>query len=179
MNIPLKKVSRQDNILNIKTLWQLNRKLNNRKDSFLHRRNKILLTLISLPINNIVEYFNYNEMKEKHSEYCPLYLKNQICHEVNLKYLNCFGCMCPYYKLEISIDPETELYKLGQCLIKSNFGFYKQTTTKDNNKAPYLILNCLNCSIPHQHTFVRKYIELEKFKFLKTSQNLYITNNIV
>jgi hypothetical protein len=168
MNIPLIKENKASNEMNLKLLWQVRRKLYARKEAQLYQQKKILLDIIDIPVNDIVEYFNYLQMKDKHTEFCPLYSKNQTCHKMDLQDLNCFGCMCPNYLLEIGFDQQTGLYKLGYCKLKTKHGFYKRTTIKDEDKAPFLILNCLNCFVPHQTPFVLKYIKKEILKLQST-----------
>lgn len=78
----------------------------------------------------------------KHGITCPLREQNKTCHDIPLSKINCTGCYCPNYMIEISKDEDSGFYKIGICAVGSKFGVYK---IKEN----YLILSCAKCIIPH------------------------------
>lgn len=130
-----------------------------KKQDFIIEIEKILLKIIRLDIAEITKKFSFKNMQTEYPEFCPMFTKDKPCHEMPPEELNCYNCYCPDYKLEITFDEEKNLYKLGICSIKSKFGFYKLTKTRNENPKNYLILNCINCKIPHSKIFTKKILE--------------------
>lgn len=155
--MPERKNQKQN--INFQDLWEIKQKLISRKDFIAFKLNKKLKELKEFDIKKIAEMFTYENMQASNKDFCALYKANNTCHEVNHQDLNCYGCYCPNYKAEICFDKDLELYKAGICSIKSKFGFYKKTQTKDEHKKDFLILNCVNCLVPHKKNFVQKIIE--------------------
>jgi Zn-finger protein len=112
--------------------WQLAHK---------EKKEKILKKLLNFSKDEIIQYFTFENMKEKELDFCLLYKQNKKCH--NLKDLNCYFCACPYFKVE---------KHKTLCLINSRFAKYK----KDKNG--YISLSCIDCKIPHNKNFVKKQI---------------------
>ena len=110
--------------LTFKDLWEIKSRITAQRDLF--------LTRVKQGINV--------------SDFCPLYTQNKTCHDIALSKINCQGCYCPNYMIEVALDNHSGLYKIGICSINSKFGIYKQ---KEN----YLILNCSQCKIPHYENF--------------------------
>jgi len=147
-------------------LWKIKTRIAASRDTAAHKRNLKLLELKDLSIDEIIEKFTFKVMCEENKEFCALLVRKKPCHEMNAEDLNCYSCMCQNYKLEIGFDKEQNLYKIGFCQANSKFGFYKATHTKEENPKNYLILNCINCNIPHNKVFIKGKIEQDIKKFL-------------
>jgi len=100
---------------------------------FEEKRAKIISKLKDKTIIEIIDYFEYDNMKEKEPDFCPLYKIGEKCHD--LEYLNCFFCACPFYKI----------YK---CEINSKFAIQIETKR---------VIDCSNCPVPHRKQFVYHY----------------------
>ena len=96
----------------------------------------------------IIEYFDFENMVESEIDFCPLYLKNQKCHE--MEKLNCYLCACPNFRFNDEgiekVDSKTQ-YSL--CSIDS----------KDGRQGVYgekIHQDCSSCSVPHHLSYVEK-----------------------
>jgi Zn-finger protein len=99
------------------------------------KRQKIVSKLSHLSIDEIIDYFDYDNMVAKEKDFCPLY-KNQIkCH--NLSKLNCYLCACPYFRF-------TD--KKSYCIIDSKYA--KKLVDKNG----YEHLDCSDCTFNHTIT---------------------------
>ncbi len=136
------------------------------KENILFKRNKVLERLQYLTIEQLVERFSFKSMQQEFKDFCPMLEKGQVCHNMSLDSLNCYGCACPKFNVEIDIDTQTGLYKLGMCQVNSRDGYYKKIYIKDEKTKPFLILilDCSNCNIPHDKSFIANVIlkDLEK-----------------
>ncbi|MGM0533404.1 MAG: hypothetical protein ACQERK_02795 [Campylobacterota bacterium] len=102
----------------------------------------------------IITYFEYENIALSQPGFCPLFAQNKKCH--NLKYLNCFFCGCPYF-----IFAKEEGAKIqSRCAINARFGVQKSY----NNQ---LHLDCSDCNIPHTYQFVRKNFTYNWFSVMK------------
>jgi len=77
--------------------------------------------------------FAYPDLKSQYPDFCPLFKKNKICHDMNPLKLNCWDCFCPHYDRYF-----TNGKLIGKCQINSKDGKYT------NN-----IWDCSNCLKPH------------------------------
>jgi len=89
----------------------------------------------------VVDYFNYDNMITHEPDFCPLYAQGKKCHDVN--YLNCYLCACPHFNYS-----DDSLYQKGtksifsECTINSRFA---SEFEYENN----VHCNCAACTIPH------------------------------
>jgi Zn-finger protein len=107
-------------------------------DHYLKHKN-IMAKLKHLPKEEIIQYFDFENMKEKEKDFCLLYGLNKKCHDI--KSLNCYMCACPYFRLE-----DTHSY----CAINSRFATFMKDDTGFNH------LDCTNCFIPHKVSYIKK-----------------------
>lgn len=156
-----------NSIANCDDIKAIKAKIKLHQDKLITNRNLKLKTLKNLEINEIIKHFTFDIMKTEHQEFCSMLAKNKPCHDLSPDTLNCFGCMCPNYKLESSFNREKQLYQIGLCNEKSVTGFYKLTNIKTSPEKKYLIWNCSNCKIPHNLDFIKILIEneLKKLKY--------------
>ena len=145
-------------IAGFKELWEVKNRIISHKDFITYKLNKRLQKLKSFEIDEIVENFSFKTMKRTYKDFCIFYEKDRTCHDMKPKDLNCYGCFCPNYKVEISFDKKQGLYKIGTCSVKSKFGYYKQTKTRGDIKKDFLVLSCANCTVPHRRVFIKKLI---------------------
>ena len=103
------------------------------------KQNAILLQIAHLDKNEIIEYFDFENMRKFHEDFCPLYLTNTKCHDI--KELNCYLCGCPYFEV-------TE--RKSYCSIGAKDG--KTFIALDG----YVHQDCSNCTIPHTRGFITK-----------------------
>lgn len=115
----------------------------------------VLRKLKDKSTEEIIEYFQYKNMKINEPLYCELYALGEVCHD--MENLNCFLCACPHFLgQDTPLYIERGTYIMSTCTIKSRFrGAF--TYNKDDKK--YQQCDCSNCHIPHKHSFVRKFIK--------------------
>lgn len=119
------------------------------------KHKKIIEKLHFLSDNEIIEYFDFNNMVKNEIDFCPLYKENKKCHDVEK--LNCYLCACPLFRLSTM---------KSSCVINSRFG--GEFKTDDG----FIHQDCTNCDIPHKVSYVRKNFSKdwgEIMKFVKIS----------
>jgi len=107
----------------------------------------------------IIEYFDFENMKEKEIEFCPLYAKNKKCHDIES--LNCYLCACPNFRFSDKgikkIEDKTEF---SYCAIES----------KDGRQGVYgekIHQDCSKCQVPHTKEYVTKHFDLDWQKIMQ------------
>ena len=107
----------------------------------------------------IIEYFDFENMKKEEYDFCPLYAKNKKCHD--MEKLNCYLCACPNFRFDDEgiqkIKTKTQ-YSL--CDIKS----------KDGRQGVYgekIHQDCSKCGVPHHQDYVKKHFDLDWKKIMQ------------
>lgn len=127
------------------------------KQGKLHK--EIIKKLQGKNINEIIEYFSYDNMKKNEPEFCPLYKDNKKCHDI--KNLNCYLCACPNFRFKdegVKKQEGKTLY--SYCNIESKNG--SQYIGED-----YIHQNCSGCVIPHKEKYIKRNFSKNWFKIMK------------
>ena len=110
----------------------------------------------------IIDYFDFENMKHKEEEFCPLYAKNKKCHDMDS--LNCYLCACPNFRFnDEGIEKVEEKTKYSYCSIESKdgrVGVYGEKIHQD----------CSGCGVPHHRSYVEKHFDLDWKKMMKQCQ---------
>jgi Zn-finger protein len=101
----------------------------------------IIDKLTHLSDDEIIEYFNFDNMVINEPDFCPLYKDNKKCH--NIDNLNCYLCGCPNFRLDD---------KKSTCNIDSKYG--GKIVSK---KTGFIHQDCSKCTVPHNKLYVKKY----------------------
>lgn len=98
----------------------------------------------------VIEYFNYENMKEKQPNFCLLYTENKKCHD--MPNLNCFLCGCPHFRSsDDGLYHNESITFMSTCSIKSQYmGFFISEEAKEAH------LDCSACKLPHTKGFISK-----------------------
>jgi len=122
---------------------------------------KIIEKLLAkgLDKTQIIEYFDFENMKEKEPDFCPLYKDDKKCHEMTK--LNCYLCSCPHFR-----------YKDGGIkLVSDKMQFsYCDIDAKNGNQgvcADTIHQDCSKCHIPHTAKYVSKHFDLDWANIMK------------
>ncbi len=105
----------------------------------------------------IVEYFDFDNMVENEIDFCPLYRDNKKCHEMSS--LNCYLCACPNFRFnDEGLGSYNEIKIVSKCNI--------------NNGEELVIANvmhhdCSNCRVPHYKEYVLKNFSLDWREIMK------------
>ena len=101
----------------------------------------------------IIEYFDFENMLQSEPEFCPLYAENKKCHD--MQKLNCYLCACPNFRFD-----DTGIQK-----IKKNIQYsFCDIESKDGKQGIYgdkIHQDCSKCGVPHHRSYVEKHFDLE------------------
>lgn len=105
------------------------------------KHKKIVEKLSHLTDDEIIEYFDFENMKVKEKDFCIMYQKDQKCHD--MENLNCYLCACPNFRVE---------EKKSFCSIDSKDG----GTIEHNG---FIHQDCSKCTVPHKKNYVKKHFD--------------------
>ena len=129
--------------------------------------NKLLSNGLSR--DEIIAYFDFENMVKNESDFCPLYRERnedgtlgKKCHD--LESLNCYLCACPNFRFDdegVAQDGEKTIFSL--CSIDSKDGvqgIYGDAIHQD----------CSNCSVPHHVSYIKKHYDEDWTKIMQESK---------
>ena len=100
----------------------------------------------------IIDYFEFDNMVKNEKDFCLLYTEAKKCHDT--PYLNCYFCACPYFRFAdtgIKKVEEKTLYSL--CAIDAKDG-------KTGIYGDAMHQDCSACLVPHTKQYVTKKFDL-------------------
>ena len=107
----------------------------------------------------IVDYFDFENMKKTEIDFCPLYAQNKKCHD--MESLNCYLCSCPNFRFsDAGLKKIDDATQYSFCSIDSKDG--KQGVYGDA-----IHQDCSKCSVPHHRSYVLKHFNLDWSKIMK------------
>ena len=110
----------------------------------------------------IIDYFDFENMKEKELAFCPLYAKNKKCHD--MESLNCYLCACPNFRFnDEGIKKIADKTQYSYCNIDS----------KDGRQGVYgekIHQDCSKCPVPHTKEYVGKHFDLEWLNIMQDTR---------
>lgn len=107
----------------------------------------------------IIDYFDFDNMVKEENDFCPLYKEPKKCHD--MKRLNCYLCACPHFRF----DDE------GIKKVKQNTQYsFCSIDSKDGEQGVYgneIHQDCSKCGAPHHRAYVEKNFDLDWRKAMK------------
>ncbi|MFA6137898.1 MAG: hypothetical protein WC667_07415 [Sulfurimonas sp.] len=107
----------------------------------------------------IIDYFDFDNMVKNEPVFCPLYKENKKCHD--MEKLNCYLCACPNFRFkDEGIKKVEEKVQYSFCSIES----------KDGRQGEYgdkIHQDCSKCRVPHVKSYVTKYLDLDWKKIMQ------------
>lgn len=107
----------------------------------------------------IIAYFDFENMCEQEPDFCPLYKEKRKCHD--MQELNCYLCSCPNFRFkDEGIKKINDKTQFSRCSIES----------KDGRQGVYgdaIHQDCSKCSVPHHKNYVRKHFDLDWAKIMQ------------
>ncbi|MBC8238101.1 MAG: hypothetical protein H8E76_07700 [Helicobacteraceae bacterium] len=101
----------------------------------------------------MIDYFDFENMLANEKDFCPLYKDNKKCHD--MESLNCYLCACPNFRFDDAgikkVDDKTQY---SYCGIES----------KDGRQGTYgeaIHQDCSKCGVPHHRDYVEKHFDLD------------------
>ena len=108
----------------------------------------------------IIEYFEFENMVKNELDFCPLYKKNKKCHD--MEELNCYLCACPNFRFnEEGLGTYNEFKILSKCDIHNGKTFAGKGVIHQD---------CSSCTVPHHTSYVEKHFDLDWKKIMKSVQ---------
>jgi hypothetical protein len=119
----------------------------------------IMKTLIHLSDDEVIGYFVYENMKEKHPDFCPLYAQNKKCHK--MEELNCYFCGCMYFRFsDEGLKKEEGRTCYSLCSIEAKKG-------KRFESDEAIHQDCSECCIPHKRSVIKKHFSRDWREVMK------------
>jgi len=107
----------------------------------------------------IIDYFDFDNMVKNEPSFCPLYKKNQKCHD--MEELNCYLCACPGFRFsDDGIAEKNGKTQMSGCAVHSKNG--KLTESKGK-----LHQDCSGCIVPHRREYIEKHFDLDWFRVMR------------
>lgn len=107
----------------------------------------------------IIEYFEYENMRKHESDFCPLYMEGKKCHD--MEQLNCYLCACPNFRFcDDGLGVLDGVTAYSNCSIASKDGLQQNYGGKIHQ-------NCSNCTVPHGEQYVAKQFDKEWKNIMK------------
>lgn len=107
----------------------------------------------------IIDYFDFDNMVSKEPEFCYLYPDNKKCH--NVESLNCYLCACPLFRFSDDGIGKKDLKVIySECYVNSKLGIQS-----DFGEAVHL--DCSGCTVPHGRKYVRKNYDTNWYKIME------------
>ena len=123
-----------------------------------HKKIVEKLLTMSYSTEQIIDYFEFENMVKEENDFCPLYADNKKCH--NMENLNCYLCACPNFRFNDNgirqIDNNTQY---SFCDINSKDG--KQGVYGDK-----IHQDCSACIVPHAKSYIKTHFELDWEKIM-------------
>ncbi|MCK4442191.1 MAG: hypothetical protein KAU90_09285 [Sulfurovaceae bacterium] len=123
------------------------------------KHKKIIKKLSHLNDQELIEYFRFENMIQNEPNFCPLYIKNKKCHDIEK--LNCYLCACPNFRFNDNGFAEIENRTLfSKCNINSKDGDQFKTDNAIHQ-------NCTGCTVPHYESYIQKNFSRDWFEIMK------------
>ncbi len=104
----------------------------------------------------IIEYFDFDNMVKMENDFCPLYKEPKKCHD--MESLNCYLCACPNFHFNDEVIGEYNDSKiLSKCDINNGEKFAGKGVIHQD---------CSSCSVPHHKAYVEKHFDLDWKKIM-------------
>jgi hypothetical protein len=107
----------------------------------------------------IIDYFDFDNMVEAEPDFCPLYAEKKKCHD--MEKLNCYLCACPNFRFNDSgLRKENAKTVYSECAIASKEG-------KPGIFGDAIHQDCSACTVPHHRGYIEKVFDTEWQKIME------------
>jgi hypothetical protein len=120
---------------------------------------KIMKKLKNRSDDEVIKYFLYENMVQNEPDFCPLYIKDKKCHD--MEELNCYLCACSNFRFDDGgfKDVDGKILK-SYCSIDSKDG--RQFASKD-----VIHQDCSRCIVPHKKSFIKRVFKRDWLEVMK------------
>lgn len=105
----------------------------------------------------IIDYFDYDNMAKEEIEFCPLYKMGKKCH--NMKELNCYLCGCPNFRFN---DDGIGVYNGYKILSKCDIN-----NGSSVGRGGAVHQDCSKCTVPHHKVYIEKSFDIDWKKIMQ------------
>jgi uncharacterized protein (TIGR00303 family) len=120
------------------------------------------LLIMGYSEEQIIDYFDFENMRLREVDFCPLYAENKKCHE--MEELNCYLCACPNFRFSDSgLGEKKSATVYSECAISSKDG-------SQQNYGGKIHQNCTNCTVPHTTKYVTDNFNTDWKKIMKNCE---------
>ena len=108
----------------------------------------------------IIDYFDFDNMVKNENDFCPLYKEPKKCHD--MEKLNCYLCACPNFRFnDAGLGSYNEFKILSECSIDNGEKFAGKGVIHQD---------CSSCSVPHHKAYIEKNFDLDWKKIMSECQ---------
>lgn len=107
--------------------------------------------------DEIIDYFDFENMVKEEKDFCPLYKEPRKCHDMDK--LNCYLCGCPHFRFD-----DEGLGKYNGIKILSKCDINNGSTIASGGSVHQ---DCSKCTVPHHKAFVTKRFNLDWSEIMK------------
>jgi hypothetical protein len=105
----------------------------------------------------IVAYFDFENMIKEEIEFCPLYENAKKCHDIDN--LNCYMCACPNFRFnDNTLEKRDSVKIVSKCDIGKGEEFLGKGVIHQD---------CSSCKIPHSQEYILKNFSKEWREMMK------------
>ncbi len=109
--------------------------------------------------DEIIDYFDFENMVKNEKDFCPLYADGKKCHD--MEELNCYLCACPNFRFnDNGVKKVDAKIQYSFCAIDSKdgrAGIYGDKIHQD----------CSKCKVPHKKEYIKKYFDYDWKEVMK------------
>ncbi len=136
------------------------------------KHKKVMTKLLAKNLNKdeIIAYFDFDNMVIHEPEFCPLYkelnAKGKVgkkCHD--MESLNCYLCACPNFRFDDNGYEQRD----GKTVYS-----FCDIDSKDGKQGVYgdaIHQDCSGCSVPHHVSYIKKHYDTDWKKIMKACHN--------
>ena len=123
------------------------------------KHKKIVEKLVArgLSEDEIIDYFDFENMVKEENDFCPLYKEPVKCHDIEK--LNCYLCGCPHFRFN---DEGLEEYNGAKILSRCDINNGSKLAA-----GGAIHQDCSKCTVPHHRAYVKKKFDLDWKKIMK------------
>ena len=111
----------------------------------------------------IINYFDFENMVKSEKDFCPLYQDNKKCHD--MLSLNCYACACPNFRFNDE-GFETRVVEGEEKTVYS----FCDIDSKDGRVGVYgakIHQDCSKCQVPHHKSYVEKHFSYDWLEMMQ------------
>ena len=118
-------------------------------ESHANKHQAIVDRLTHLDDDALIAYFDFDNMLQHEPDFCPLYQKQEKCHDI--KSLNCYLCACPHFRFDdAGVMQEAGKRRYSYCEIDAKDG-------ADYVSEDAIHQDCSSCLLPHRVAYIKKH----------------------